>query len=1094
MPKKNSWYHFFRWEKSSFLLWLPILFASGLLLYFNFPNNFAAKFPHFSALFCGAFLFSLLFRKNPRHFIFLAISVFVFGGCYAFLFENYFYKTAVISGKIYVEGEGKIIASEKFFNPRNQISGLKLLVEPQFLARPFSSQTNKIKEDQQNPRNSNQENSGFSEVSAESEGFAQDQINEEGEQTSNKIKKAKKAKKKVKKPKKKSEKKSAKKARCKKSKFNESLDNKGFLPDLSANSSYQNSNQNLEANQDSKTKPDCLKKPRKKRKKSAELQDLQSLQVSKTNPDSDLKSDELSLNEDKANEIKVLTQKTLDETSKNQQENLEQIPQKRKKSKSKLKSKKIAEATPRRFWRDFVNIPGFTDIDLRLLDQKNIASDLEWYEEQNLIKLANPPKLISIIFPNSQNQQFQVGDSIRFKSVLTGPRKKEFRNEFDFALQSKISGIGAYGFLIGKPFVIGFASDSNFKSWFIPNLVQDAELFKNKNLVGEPEFTFGEKARTETKFDRGLNLIRNKFFAELRESIDKKIANSLESDLAAIATALLTGNQGQISLTNIENIRNSGLAHLLSISGFHLSLAAMIFFVTIRGLLSCNEKISLRFDIKKIAAIFAIFGSFFYLQISGSPIPAQRAFIGVLLLMAAILLGRKFNSLRALMMAFLTILLINPWAIFSISLQLSFSAVLMLITYFEVIRPWLFNAPKINARSYFLTDFLSKIKNYLVEILVISLLIQTASLPFLLHHFHKIALLGFVANLLAIPLASFVIMPLGFLSLFLMPFGIDFLALKPMGIGIELLLKIAEFVGEIELSKLRTPHLSSFGLLFSSFGLLVFCLSRRSFSEKILRFLGVGIFLVSFFALEFQNQPTVVFAANQRFFAVMPNQSNDAQLFFSKPQNQTKQIKIWLQHFNQESSTSKDSTLLIRQCSTGLNDSVINLPESLPEEALKKPPKIVKTKKRIRAENEESGGNKNDEESEFALVQTTQTQAEPAENGKNSNFCQQCNSSLCILQYRDLSLSALIITGRNRVSYLCRPEFLNNFNLIVNFSRKYQLPSCLKQSGSGKNIGEKSSFVAKIIDNHDFLEKGNHLILPNSDKSDSFSFRVEASN
>ena len=228
----------------------------------------------------------------------------------------------------------------------------------------------------------------------------------------------------------------------------------------------------------------------------------------------------------------------------------------------------------------------------------------------------------------------------------------------------------------------------------------------------------------------------------------------------------------------MSDIRNSGLAHLLSISGFHLALASAIFFVSTRFILSRSTFLILNFDIKKAAAIAAIFGTYFYLKIAASPMPAQRAFIMVLLVLIALFAGQKINSKRAIMTAVLALILYNPLAVFNISFQLSFAAILVLGSFYEVM-------PRLRSNNLFL-----KAVCYFIEIILVSIIIQIATTPFLMHSFQTFSLLGFIANILAIPLTSFFVMPLGFLALFLMPLNLEKYALTLMGKGILLIEKI----------------------------------------------------------------------------------------------------------------------------------------------------------------------------------------------------------------------------------------------------------------------------------------------------------------
>ena len=109
-----------------------------------------------------------------------------------------------------------------------------------------------------------------------------------------------------------------------------------------------------------------------------------------------------------------------------------------------------------------------------------------------------------------------------------------------------------------------------------------------------------------------------------------RLASHLETILAApesaLAIALITGDKSLIPQTTIEAILDTGLAHILAISGLHVGLMATLTFVLVRFTLAAIQPIALRTDIEKWAASAALCTSFTYLLISGATLPTQRAF------------------------------------------------------------------------------------------------------------------------------------------------------------------------------------------------------------------------------------------------------------------------------------------------------------------------------------------------------------------------------------------------------------------------------------------------------------------------------------
>ncbi|MFM7557684.1 MAG: ComEC/Rec2 family competence protein, partial [Alphaproteobacteria bacterium] len=205
------------------------------------------------------------------------------------------------------------------------------------------------------------------------------------------------------------------------------------------------------------------------------------------------------------------------------------------------------------------------------------------------------------------------------------------------------------------------------------------------------------------------------------------------------------------------------------------------------------EFIALRYDIKKISAIFAIFASFVYLKIADAPIPAQRALIMVWLAMFAVLLDKRFNAIRALFFALMILILINPLAIFQVSFLLSFSAVLMIVCYYQSWRIKIFPDANLALEEKFITGFLSKIRLYFIEILFLTFIIQIATLPIIMNNFQTLSIIGFVANLIAIPFVSFIIMPLSFLALILMIFNAQIIPFFFLKFALNFFIKIASY-------------------------------------------------------------------------------------------------------------------------------------------------------------------------------------------------------------------------------------------------------------------------------------------------------------
>ena len=127
----------------------------------------------------------------------------------------------------------------------------------------------------------------------------------------------------------------------------------------------------------------------------------------------------------------------------------------------------------------------------------------------------------------------------------------------------------------------------------------------------------------------------------IRGIIYKELIRVLGTDQGNFVAAILIGETKAINKHTADNMRNSGIAHILSVSGLHLSLVAMIFFISSRFLLNCSNYLSYKINIKVAAGIISIIGSFGYLLLSGANIAATRAFIMTFFVILAIIIERS---------------------------------------------------------------------------------------------------------------------------------------------------------------------------------------------------------------------------------------------------------------------------------------------------------------------------------------------------------------------------------------------------------------------------------------------------------------------
>lgn len=341
----------------------------------------------------------------------------------------------------------------------------------------------------------------------------------------------------------------------------------------------------------------------------------------------------------------------------------------------------------------------------------------------------------------------------------------------------------------------------------------------------------------------------------MRARIEARVMTALPGAGGAIAAALLTGGQSGIPPDAMQAMRDSGLAHLLSVSGLHIAIVMGLMFALVRGGLALWPGFALRFGTKPWAALAALAAGGFYMVLTGSQVPMQRSFAMAALVTLALLVGRRALSPRVLGFAAVTVLLLQPAALLGPSFQMSFAAVLALIAGFEAARPWLMGgtAPRpLWQRALLL----------LLGAVLTSVIAGLATTPFGLHHFGRLQVYGVAANALAMPLTSFLVMPAGMLALLLMPFGAEGPALAVMGWGVAGILEVARVVASWPGAALGMAPLPMASLAVITLGFCWLCLWRQRW-----RLLGLLPMALGFAGWGFATLPAALASSDGRLFA-----------------------------------------------------------------------------------------------------------------------------------------------------------------------------------------------------------------------------------
>ena len=226
---------------------------------------------------------------------------------------------------------------------------------------------------------------------------------------------------------------------------------------------------------------------------------------------------------------------------------------------------------------------------------------------------------------------------------------------------------------------------------------------------------------------------------QITRAIDRACA---ECKYHGLFKALTVGYRGDIPQQQNRLLRDTGTAHLLAISGLHVGLVAVLFY-GLGAFLWRHVWCHPRFNQRECSALLAAGAALSYAALAGFSLPTVRALVMLMVVVLALLLRKNINLLNSIASAMCLILLVNPLAIGSISFWLSISALLVI----AFGQPWLANQ-----------------NSGLKRLLMIQMLFFLLLIPISILLFQQATPAGFIANIVAIPLLSFIILPLTLIS------------------------------------------------------------------------------------------------------------------------------------------------------------------------------------------------------------------------------------------------------------------------------------------------------------------------------------------
>jgi len=384
------------------------------------------------------------------------------------------------------------------------------------------------------------------------------------------------------------------------------------------------------------------------------------------------------------------------------------------------------------------------------------------------------------------------GDRIRLRTSLRPPSMPALPGGYDFARWAWFQKLGATGYAVQPPEVIAPAS------------AREGVLQSAKDAL-----------------------------ERLRQAVGERVTAVVPGETGAIAVSLITGERGAITEKTNDAYRDSGLVHILSISGLHMAIMAGFVYGAMRFVLAAFPSVALRYPTKKWAAAAALVGAGAYLLISGGSIPTVRAFVMVAIMFAAVMMDRQALAMRNVAIAALVVLLVMPESLLDPGFQMSFAAVISLIAAYEGVRE---RSEARERRGWHRT-----LAFFLGGIVMSTVIASLAVAPIGAYHFHRSQQYALLANLVAVPICNLIVMPAALITLVVMPLGLESIPLAAMAAGVDIMTAVAYWVAALPGAIASIPEISELSFALMIAGGLWLTLWQTRWRALGLAAIGAGI-------------------------------------------------------------------------------------------------------------------------------------------------------------------------------------------------------------------------------------------------------------
>ena len=476
------------------------------------------------------------------------------------------------------------------------------------------------------------------------------------------------------------------------------------------------------------------------------------------------------------------------------------------------------------------------DMDTKAKGAKELVIALD---ESTVIPDDEVPRRIRIYATEAGD--LQIGDYITFEAYLSPLPRPVEPGGFDYGRMLYFQSIGAGGRMIGAP---------SLEERPVPWAYEYRRIFRG-----------------------------------LRSAISNRITSVIPGAVGHLADSMVSGERSGIPGDMNTSLQISGLAHIISISGLHMSMVAGGVFWAVRALLALIPILALRFPIKKVAAVAALIVGLIYTLLADSGSATERSYLMIAVMFFAVLVDRPAISLRNLAIAAIIILLVTPEESVGASFQMSFLAVMGLAAF----AGWQAARPKAKQQGEISTAMrvVHKAWHFVALASMTTLVAGGTSTIAAVYHFDRLSPYSVIANGLTLPVSEVLVMPPAIVAVLLMPFGLEYWPLKVMELGLDATMKVSDWIASLPAANLLVakPNVAGIVLIAAGAGVIAAGFGR-------FRWAGVGLAAIGLLLASFSARPQVM--VEDRAAAVAVQDADGNYVFATGTKNKFASDK-WLQ-------------------------------------------------------------------------------------------------------------------------------------------------------------------------------------------------------